>query len=210
VDYFGQPMMAYYALKDAYTPLLASFSMEDTVGVWLTNDTPQSVKGMVEVKCYSLSKGRYTKACVFPFAMKADASQRLGGLEVFGQFPRDEVLIASIFDEEGKNLGQTFDYVDMERHLIFPEDAKVEIQVQHDKLLLCCDKFARCVELLGNAGGDEFGWCFSDNYFDLIPGETKVVEVFGHHNDGQITAKPYYSNCTTIIAYRKTPPAGIP
>lgn len=201
VDYFGEPMMAYYALKNSYAPLLASFSMEDTIGIWLTNDTPQEVKGTVVVKRYSLSQACYTASLAFPFDLSPDISKRLGGLEAFGQFPRDEVLIATIFDEKGNDLGQTVDYVDMERHLRFPQDAKVEIKVTDGKLRLSCNQFARCVELLGNADDNEFGWYFSDNYFDIIPGETKVVEVFGYHQAGTITAKPYYSNNCTEIAY---------
>ncbi len=35
-----------------------------------------------------------------------------------------------------------------------------------------------------------YGWDFSDNYFDLFPGEEYCIEVKGAHVSGQITAKP--------------------
>jgi hypothetical protein len=59
--------------------------------------------------------------------------------------------------------------------------------------VLRTDTFARCVVLSGNAEGDAFGWSFEDNYFDLMPGETKVVKILGDHTQGRITAKPWYS-----------------
>jgi beta-galactosidase/beta-glucuronidase len=42
VDYFNEPSMAYYAVRAAYTPLLVSFSVEDNIHIWLTNDSPSA------------------------------------------------------------------------------------------------------------------------------------------------------------------------
>ena len=52
------------------------------------------------------------------------------------------------------------------------------------------DKFARCVTLEGDADGDPFGWFFDDNYFDLLPGEEKVVRILGDHREGASRPKP--------------------
>ncbi len=58
-----------------------------------------------------------------------------------------------------------------------------------NSIVITSGKFARCVELLGDDEGDEFGWLFSDNYFDLLPDEPKKIEVLGNHKKGIVTAK---------------------
>ncbi len=51
-------------------------------------------------------------------------------------------------------------------------------------LVLKTDTFARCVELRGGEDGEEFGWIFEDNYFDLLPGVEKRIAVYGKHERG--------------------------
>ena len=65
--------------------------------------------------------------------------------------------------------------------------------------LLESDSFARFVELSGNDGGDEFGFYFEDNYFDLMPGVRKKIRISGRHEGGIITAKAHYSPHVTQI-----------
>jgi hypothetical protein len=55
--------------------------------------------------------------------------------------------------------------------------------------------------LTGDADGDASGWFFEDNYFDLLPGETKVVRILGQHAEGRITAKPWYSPHATQVEW---------
>jgi hypothetical protein len=44
---------------------------------------------------------------------------------------------------------------------------------------------------------------FEDNYFDLVPGETKIVRVLGRHHAGRITARPWHSPHATTIDWLK-------
>ena len=72
------------------------------------------------------------------------------------------------------------------------------------KEVFTTDKFARNINLEGNAGGDKSGWFFEDNYFDLLPGEEKVVRILGKHTKGLITAKPWYSPNSTSVNWQRT------
>ena len=63
------------------------------------------------------------------------------------------------------------------------------------------DTFARSVILAGDENGDNFGWRFDDNYFDLLPGEEKRVALKGSHRKGTVSAKPFYSPNTTSIKW---------
>ena len=70
-------------------------------------------------------------------------------------------------------------------------------------MVLTTDKFARSVELIGDADGDDFGWEFEDNCFDLLPGECKRVKVLGKHRKGTIRAKAAYSSRTVEVEFQK-------
>lgn len=201
IDYFDEPGMAYYALRNAYSPLLVSFSIEDEITVWLTNDTQDHYQGTVLVKLFNLSENKFTKQIEFPFSVQPDQSNLVGNLNQFLQFRRDHILVAYVLDQENKMLARTTDYVDIERHLIFPEDAHIELSLKDGDLMLTCNKFAHSVELIGDENGDQFGWLFEDNYFDLCPGEVKCVKIMGRHKKGTIYAKPYYSELESSIRY---------
>ena len=69
--------------------------------------------------------------------------------------------------------------------------------------MLTTDKFARTITLEGDAGGDQSGWFFEDNYFDLMPGEVKTVRILGSHSQGRITARPWYSPHGASVEWRR-------
>lgn len=84
----------------------------------------------------------------------------------------------------------------------FP-NARLELRVEDGVLQITSDQFARAVHLSGDADGDEFGWFFEDNYFDLMPGVPKTVRVLGQHSHGQVTAKAYYSPHETTVSWSR-------
>ncbi len=80
----------------------------------------------------------------------------------------------------------------------------MDVRIENGALRITTDKFARAVHLEGDADGNPFGWFFEDNYFDLLPGEEKVVRVLGTHRRGRITAKPWYSPHTTAVNWQRS------
>jgi hypothetical protein len=65
------------------------------------------------------------------------------------------------------------------------------------------DRFARSIVLEGDDEGDEFGWLFEDNWFDLVPGERRAVRVLGRHERGRITARAWYSPHRTTVDWQR-------
>ena len=51
--------------------------------------------------------------------------------------------------------------------------------------------------------GEELGWMFEDNRFDLLPGEEKRVRVLGEHDRGTVCARPWCSPHTTRVDWRR-------
>jgi hypothetical protein len=133
--------------------------------------------------------------------MPAGQSGEVTCLDFLGQFRTENVLYARFIDA-GRGVDYTnIDYVDTDRRLVFPE-AKLSLSVDGDVLSITSDRFARIVELSGDEGGDEFGWLFEDNYFDLMPGVVKKVRIGGNHEKGIIAAKAHYSPHATTLEWK--------
>ncbi len=204
VDYFLEPYIPYYAIKRAYTPLLLSIDVSDYVWIWLVNDTRAPVEGTVTVELFHLEENKVKARVRRRIAALPDESVVVGRLDRMGigTFRRENVLVARLEEDAGKELARASALGDIERRLQFP-DARLDVSVRGDALVITTDKFARSVVLEGDADGDEFGWMFEDNYFDLVPGQTKVVRVLGRHRNGRVTAKAFHSPHRTTVEYRR-------
>ena len=94
------------------------------------------------------------------------------------------------------------DYVDIERHLRYKE-ANLDVRLDGNYLVLKTDAFIRCVEIKGQSGEEEFGWLFSDNYFDLMPGEEKRVKILGNKDSGQLRIKGHYLQDEKVLSFTR-------
>lgn len=192
VDYFNEPQMVYYFLKRAYEPLQISFSLENHIGVWIVNDTPQQVRGTAKISVFSLEKNCFVKEKHLSFIADPDEAKFLEHLDEFGQIKKDCILTAQVFDIQGTELTRNHEFLDIERHLNFPEDSGVSVEQKGNELIFHTSHFARSIEIIGDNEGDSFGWLFEDNYFDLFPGREKKVKILGRHKKGKILVKGQY------------------
>lgn len=200
LDYYMEPYLPYYALKRAYQPFQIFFSVDDYIGLWAVNDQIQEVRGTVFLELFDIQKNRSTAFFEISFCVQPDKSLFLADLNRFGQFLMNRhVLHAKAVDETGRLLTEVVDYADVERHMQFP-DCVLQLSWEGEELVVETDCFARCVELLGEQDGDYFGWDFSDNYFDLLPGSIRRIRVQGK-DGGCIHAKGYYGTKETVISY---------
>jgi len=204
VDYFLEPYHAYYGLRRAYAPVLLSFEVGTYIWLWAVNDTPAPVSGEINIELFHLDQNRVRKTITRPVTLAPGRSQVVVRLDEagIGTFRREHVLSATLTAGDGRELARTTALADIERNVLFPA-ATLQVRTRADSALeITTDRFARAVELAGDAGGDEFGWFFDDNYFDLMPGQTKVVRILGDHRAGRITARPWYSPHATAVDWR--------
>ena len=120
IDAYLEPKMPYYFLKRAYESLKVSIECGDHLYVWGINDTPDLFCGTIEVKLFDLEKNAYEKESYFPAQILAGDSMAVGNLDAWGQMTRDKILHGWLKDREGKILGETVKYLDIERHIKFP------------------------------------------------------------------------------------------
>ncbi len=201
VDYFLEPYYPYYELMRCYSPFLVSCELGDHGFIWVTNDTAEVVEGTLEVFLFHLQQNRVTDRIRVKFKARPDESFPVCSLDVFGQFRKENIICAAAFDREGRMIGLSMDACEIERKLEYPTDTGLEIAQDGAELTVTSRAYARCVELAGEEEGDRFGWLFSDNYFDLLPGMQKRVKVLGKHLKGRITAKSVYDERQVSCSY---------
>jgi hypothetical protein len=207
IDYFLEPYIAYYSMKRAYAPVLLSFDVANFINLWMVNDTQNTLEGKVFISLFNPKENRVIKNFDVPFKVESDESKWICDCNQFGQFRSNNILYAYAVTNDGKRIAESFDYVDLERHIRFPADGKIIASIEGDELLLESTHYERSVEILGKSDGDtddaKFGWLFEDNYFDLIPGLKKRVKIESKHQKGIINIKGYYSDNATEVTYEK-------
>ncbi|MCU0378350.1 MAG: hypothetical protein MUC78_08830 [Bacteroidales bacterium] len=204
VDYFLEPLHAYYTLKRAYQPVMLSFDLDTYYYLWAVNDSPHEVSGTVKISLFHLDRNETRREITREVTIPPGESKVVVRLDEAGivTFRREHILDATLTDGDGNIIARTNAYGNIERNIVFP-DARLSVEVNGDTLIITSDKFARAVTLTGNDNGDESGWFFEDNYFDLMPGEIKTVRILGKNKKGLITVKPWYSQHETTISYNR-------
>lgn len=203
IDYMGEANYPYYELKRCYRPFLVSCELENHGYVWVTNDTCNIIEGTLEISLFDLEKNCIHSTLIEDFIAKPDESFPVKCLDIWGQFQKKNVIYVKAISKQQEDLGSWIEYADIERNLEFPEDSGLDISQDGTDILIKSKRFARCVELLGNEEGDRFDWIFSDNYFDLIPGEEKRVQILGQHKEGVVEARAAYDEKSVMCNVKK-------
>ena len=198
IDYYLEPGIPYYALKRAYEPVLVSFEISDHIYAWIVNDSIETVEGNLTLQLFDTKTNMVDQEFSVPVRVRAGQSDLICTLDEFGQFPRMKLIVGRLVKSDGTMVSTVSTFADIERHLSFP-DAKLTLAIEGDELIVVTDRFARCIELSGEKDGDPFGFYFSDNYFDLLPGEVKRIRIKRKGEGGTVAAKAYYAKTAAKI-----------
>ena len=201
-DYYGEYTLPYYAVNRVFSPRMVYIQVTDRIYVWAVNDTREDWSGELDLRVFDISRNKTVRERRIPAAVPAGRSVLLTTMDDFGPVRWASVLYAAIHDTclENNKAPSAYAFVAKENMLAFPQ-ARLTLSWCEEGLKITTDSFARCVELSGDENGNAFGWYFSDNYFDLLPFETKVVTVDTRHQTGTIAAKAHYSHNKVSIEF---------
>lgn len=202
IDFFQEGYIPYYALAKLFAPVLLSFEKGESIRLWLVNDSAKDVEGSVTVGIYHLEQEKFIRQDRLEAHVSQGGAEMIFDLAAYRFFPKDCILYARFADQRGNEVCTCVDYVDIERHLRYKE-ARLLVTLEGNTLAIRTDAFVRCVELKGRCGEDEFGWLFTDNYFDLMPGDTKYVGIVGNRDYGQIEVKGHYLKQSITVDYKR-------
>lgn len=198
IDHYGECSMPYYAVKKAVAPVWIDLEVDDRIYLWGVNDTSGHFVGKVVLTAFKIDENKILKQIEVPVAILSDSARVVMNLDEFGPIQWVTGIHAALIDENGNTVFTTNAFVTRENMLPFPE-AKVSLTADGDELTVRTDSFARCVELSAGEDGEEFGWMFEDNYFDLFPFEEKRVRILKRGRGSCVCAKAQYGKVTDRI-----------
>lgn len=187
IDYELLPKASYYYGRTFFHPLLLSLEHEpgEPLKVWVVNDTADSLKGTVSLKVYRLDDGSLVSEKRFDIeAAGFGPAQRVGELSepeaLAGAASAEEVMV--------ELTAQGFGAPANRYYLRDPKD----LRLPQASLAAEIDREAGTVTVTAAAGRGAARLVklelplgrvrYSDNYFDLLPGESRIVEV--RHPEG--------------------------
>ncbi len=203
IDFFQEGYIPYYSLVKLFEPVMLSFEKGESIRLWMINDSAEDIEGSVMLGIYHLEEEKVLRQDRIDVNVSQGDAEMIFDLVVYRFFPKDCILYARFTDKHGSVICTSVDYVDIERHLRYKE-AEISVTLEENTLAVRSNAFVRCVELKGKCGEDEFGWLFTDNYFDLMPGDTKYVTIVGNRDCGQISVKGHYLKQGITIDFKRT------
>jgi len=175
VDYYENPKAGWYACRRSFQPTIAS--IEDCGGhvrLWICNDSLQPVAGELRVMAITTRDGVCEFEMVFPVSCPAN------GTSVAGELAKDRcrclldrrgVLVADLLLGDGR-IDRACYFEGMPREMDLPVvtlSAQATTAGDRGSIRLRTDNYARVVTI-------EEDLVCEDNYFDLLPGETREIK----------------------------------
>lgn len=177
IDYYGRWKAAQYMARKAYDDILVSPIEEDgKLDVYIVNDRQQAVSGTLSVSMMSMD-GRTISQYKKAVTVDPNVSVNVWNMPVeqlLNGHDKSKVIVHAVFKAD-----RTYDnnYALLKQQDMKYPDAHITPVVTPVKggmkVTLQSDAFARAV-YLSVSGTDNF---FSDNYFDLLPGEKRTITV---------------------------------
>jgi beta-mannosidase len=165
IDYYGLPKAAWYAMKRACAPVITSIrDAGDVFEVWVCNDTLEPVQGTAVLSVQPW-QGPPRWQRDLPCDTPANQSTRMAAIrksEIDG-LDKDTVLVCDYAAHS------SWYYPGMPYEMTPPPAALAVERVSDNELSITADVYARVVTLEAKDA------VFSENYFDLRPGETRRI-----------------------------------
>lgn len=179
-DYYGNQKAAYYAAERAFQPV--HWIMEETNGVlkfWLNNDTAQKIAGEVRLTVKDF-KGR--TLLDHPLTCESPAFGNVASL----QLPKKELLKFDFrkalieIDNGVLPVGKAKFYLERPKDLQLEKPLITVRRIDSRTLELKTDVLAKDVYVVAGMNN------FSDNFFDLMPGDKKIIHADKPFSDYEI------------------------
>jgi beta-mannosidase len=177
IDYYGRWKALQYQARRSFSNLLIStIETNDSLRIYLVSDSIKAITGTLEVRLVDFS-GKTLKQLSTPVSVEANGSKLVYKCRKSGfmeKFSTRQVVAEIILKTSGKELAKSLCYFEKPKELELPSAAiswQLTRQGNEYKMSVKADKLARFVKV---AVGDE-KIVFSDNYFDLLPGEQKIL-----------------------------------
>ncbi|WP_434751795.1 beta-mannosidase [Paenibacillus amylolyticus] len=175
IDYELLPKASFYYAKRFFHPVLLSLEHEPEkpLALWVVNDTRDEVAGELRLNVYDLH-GEQLYSTAYEVKVQAQSSMRIETLEeveVLGTRQADEVMVE--LRAEGFNAPINRYFLRDPKDIVLPQ-SQLSVHVNEEEqsvTVTASGAIARMVKMELPVGRIR---C-NDNYFDLLPGESRTV-----------------------------------
>jgi beta-mannosidase len=177
-DYYGNWKALHYAARDAFKKIILSFEVKnDNLHVFIISDALKNT-----VATLNLSSFNFHGEPIFQLHKELNIEGNKSsvyveeeiGLFTNGNNPNELFIQAVLIGENGSILDERIYYLEPPKDLLLTDSqVKINIESTNDNAFLVkisTDKLAKDIYL-----NTQFEGFFSDNYFDLPPGDQKDV-----------------------------------
>lgn len=181
VDYYGYPKGGYYGFKQAARPVIASIEKDAAAGTyecWVCSDKPEAIRGtgtLRVLKLDGLAEDAEVWSGTFDFAIGAGASAvaaEIPAAELDALLDHRHVLVMDITLAGGFGEDRCIYFAGLPAEMkLAPSGLRIESRAggpEAGSVTVAADRYAKAVLLHG-------AFVFSDNYFDLLPGERRTI-----------------------------------
>ena len=170
IDYWGGRKAAWYAMAAGCRPVIAaSETTENSVKWWVTSDVLRDMKVEIEVLVQPCQgKARWAKQAVVNVpANSSIVAMEIPLKDIREKLGNDSVLVCKLTYEHGSD--RSYWTPGLPQDITYPKAKLTVAQDPAGSLTISTDNWARVVTLDADAD-------FDDNYFDLMPGETRSIK----------------------------------
>ncbi|WP_366289054.1 glycoside hydrolase family 2 protein [Paenibacillus sp. AN1007] len=175
IDYELLPKASYYYAKTFFHPVLMSLDHEpgEPLDLWIVNDTQDEISGQLRLNIYDLH-GEVLHSSAHGVKVQPQSSLctvSVDEADILGARRPEEVMVELVSEGFAAPVNRYF-LRDPKDVLLPPTQLSVHVNEEEQSVTVtACDAIARMVKLELPMGRIRF----SDNYFDLLPGESRTV-----------------------------------
>jgi len=172
VDYYGFPKAGWYGMKAGFRPVIAAIARTDSVyQIWVSSDACSCVKGEMTLRVQPWAgPARWQQRVSFEVnANEAVLAADFPVETIDAYLDSQSIFVCDLVCETGEDRAYYYRGMPAEMRLS-PALVRSTVDATGScgTILLETDTYARVVQL-------EAELDFSDNYFDLLPGEKKTI-----------------------------------
>lgn len=192
IDYFGRWKALHYFARAAYRPVIVSgVYQNDTLRVHAVSDRLSDLHGTLSLRVVSFD-GKHSRELKLPVVVPGNASTVVCEMAVeklYAGIPLNEAcVVAKLTDKKGSVLTDNIFYGTYSNRIDYPQTRvthRLETVDGGFLLTLTSDGFTRAVAL----EVEDLHTSFSDNYFDLLPGEPFAVRISTSLSESEIESQ---------------------
>jgi len=176
IDYYCVPKAGFYAFAESAKPVILSVEHKDgAYRIYVCNDSLKKACGTIRIQAENFKDKSHVWVCDFEVeANQSNVIMTIPEIEMQEYTDLSSVLLCSLQSDLGSY--HTRHYITRPANVKYPE-AKVRILSQTEEAItLVSDVYIPAVRLEGE-------YSFSDNYFAMMPGVEKTVQLELHDQE---------------------------